>query len=109
MAKVGEQSNVLKTQVSDSSSSPKAPLIEIPRALSVRQLAELLPISAIDIIKRLMKNGIMANINQVIDYETAAAIATDIGYEVRLKPRTTRKSATVIGEIKKQQLQNEEL
>ena len=109
MAKVGEQGKVLKPEVSDSSSSPKAPLIEIPHALSVRQLAELLPISAIDIIKRLMKNGIMANINQVIDYETAAAIATDIGYEVRLKPQTTRKSANVIGEIKRQQLQSEEI
>lgn len=109
MARVGEQGNVLKPAVSDSSSSPKALLIEVPHALSVRQLAELLPISAIDIIKRLMRNGIMANINQVIDYEAAAAIAKDIGYEVRLKPRVTRKSANVIGEIKKQQLQNEEL
>jgi translation initiation factor IF-2 len=107
VAKIGEQSNVLKPQVSDSSSSPKAPLVEIPHALSVRQLAELLPISIIGIIKRLMKNGTMANINQVVSYETAAAIATDIGYEVRLKPRTTRKSTTTIGEIKKQQLQNE--
>jgi len=108
VARVGEQDNILKPEISDDSSSPKALLIEIPHALSVRQLAELLPISAIDIIKRLMKNGTMANINQVIDYETAAAIATDIGYEVHLKPRTTRKSANVIGEIKRQQLQGEE-
>jgi len=96
-------------EVSGSSSSPEAALIEIPSTLSVRQLADLLPISAIDIIKRLMRNGIMANINQVIDYEAAAAIAKDIGYEVRLKPRVARKSASVIGEIKRQQLQNEEL
>jgi len=109
VARVGEQDNILKPEISDNSSSPKALLIEIPRALSVRQLAELLPLSAIDIIKRLMRNGTMANINQVIDYETAAAIATDIGYEVHLKPRTTRKSATVIGEIKRQQLQSEEV
>jgi len=109
VVRVGKQSNVLKSKVSDSSSSPKALLIEVPYALSVRQLAELLPISAIDIIKRLMRNGIMANINQVIDYEAAAAIAKDIGYEVRLKPRVTRKSANVIGEIKRQQLQNKEL
>ncbi len=109
MARVGEQSSVLKPEVSDSSSSPEALLIEIPHALSVRQLADLLPLSVIDIIKRLMRNGIMANINQVIDHETAAAIATDIGYEVHLKPRMTRKSANVVGEIKRQQLQNEEL
>ena len=108
MARVGEQDNTAKTEVSDSSSSAEAGTIEIPHALSVRQLAELLSISAIDIIKRLMRNGIMANINQAIDYETAAAIATDMGYEVRPQSRSSRKSATIIGEIKRQQLQNEE-
>ncbi len=109
MARVGERSNILKPEVSDSSSPTKALLIEIPQALSVRQLAELLPISAVDIIKRLMRNGIIANINQIIDYEAAAAIAKDIGYEVHLKPRTTQKSASVIGEIKRQQLQSQEI
>ena len=109
MARVGERSNTLKSDASGSSSPTKALLIEIPQALSVRQLAELLPISAVDIIKRLMRNGIIANINQIIDYEAAAAIAKDIGYEVHLKPRPTRKSASVIGEIKKQQLQSKEI
>jgi len=107
VAEASKQGN--EPEVNGSSSSPKAALIEIPHTLSVRQLADLLPISAIDIIKRLMRNGIMANINQVIDYEAAAAIAKDIGHEVRLKPRLARKSASVIGEIKRQQLQNEEL
>ncbi|MDI6815021.1 MAG: translation initiation factor IF-2 [Dehalococcoidales bacterium] len=107
LAKAGEP---LGEEASQSSSSPKAPSIEIPHALSVRQLADLLGISAIDIIKRLMRNGIMANINQVIDYEVAAALATDIGYEARPKPRTARKPASVISEIKKrQQLQDEEV
>jgi len=109
VARVGERSNTLKSDASGSSSPTKALLIEIPQALSVRQLAELLPISAVDIIKRLMRNGIIANINQIIDYEAAAAIAKDIGYEVHLKPRPTRKSASVIGEIKKQQLQSKEI
>ena len=108
MARVDEQDNTLKTEVSDSSPSAKAGMIEIPHALSVRQLAELLSISAIDIIKRLMRNGIMANINQAIDYETAVAIATDMGYEVQPQSRSSRKSATIIGEIKRQQLQSEE-
>ncbi|MFC1950107.1 translation initiation factor IF-2 [Chloroflexota bacterium] len=109
MTSVDKQGKVLKSEVDNGASSPKALLAEIPHALSVRQLADLLSISTIDIIKRLMKNGIMANINQIIDYEAAAAIATEIGYEVHLKSRTTRKSANVIGEIKKQQLQNEEV
>jgi translation initiation factor IF-2 len=87
------------------SSTPKAPVIEIPSTLSVKQLAELLQVSAVDIIKRLMRNGIMANINQTIDYESAATVAADFNYEVRLKPKTGGKSTSLISEIKKQQHQ----
>ena len=104
-------SNVLKPlpeEVSNNPSSPKAQLIEIPHTLSVRQLADLLRISAIDIIKQLMRKDVMANINQIIDYEVAAAVAVDLGYKARLKPRPAQKSASVISEIKKQQLQDEE-
>jgi len=64
----------------------KANLIEIPHSVGVRQLGDLLQVSAVDIIKQLMRNGIFANINQVIDYEAAAAVAAAFGYEVRLKP-----------------------
>ena len=104
-------SNVLKPlaeEVSNNPSSPKAQLIEIPHTLSVRQLADLLRVSAIDIIKQLMRKDVMANINQVIDYEVAAAVAVDLGYKARLKPRPAQKSASVISEIKKQQLQDKE-
>ena len=108
-SKPGEVVEPLGKRVSENSSSPKVASIEIPHALSVRQLADLLQTSAIDIIKRLMRNGIMANINQVIDYEAAAAVAADFGYETRPKPRSAQKTASVIGEIKRQQLQDAEL
>ena len=94
-------------EASNNSSSAKVPLIEIPHTLSVRQLADLLEVSAIDVIKQLMRKGIMANINQVIDYEAAAAVAVDLGYKTRLKPRPAQKLASVISEIKKQQLQDQ--
>ena len=94
---------------SGSSSSLKPRQIQIPDALSVRQLAELLQASAIDVIKQLMKKGIMANINQIIKYDAAAVVATDLGYEPSLKSSPARKSASLISEIKKrQQLQGEE-
>jgi len=67
----------------------KANLIEIPHSVGVRQLADLLQVSAVDIIKQLMRNGIFANINQVIDYEPAAAVAAALGYEAQLKPLAT--------------------
>jgi hypothetical protein len=64
----------------------KVPTVEIPRSIGVRQLADLLRVDSIQVIKQLMRNGIMANINQVIDHDTAAAIAAGFGYKVRLQP-----------------------
>jgi len=58
-------------------------IVDLPVALTVRQLAGLLGISSIDVIKELMNNGIMANINQQIDYETAAIVAEEMGFETR--------------------------
>ena len=56
-------------------------VVEIPDFLTVRELAELLDVSPIDVIKELMSAGVMANINQEIDYETAAIVAQEMGYE----------------------------
>jgi translation initiation factor IF-2 len=55
--------------------------IFIPDFLTVRELADLMDVSPIDVIKELMNNGIMANINQQIDYETAAIVAEEMGFE----------------------------
>ncbi len=113
MAKISKPSEALKPlaeEVSNASSAPEIHSIEVPKSLSVRRLAELLHISAIDIIKQLMRNGIMANINQLIDYEAAAAVATATGYEVHLKPQTGRKLASAMSEVKRrQQLRDKEL
>ena len=58
-------------------------VVEIPDFLTVRQLAALLDVSPIVMIKELMNAGIMANINQQIDYETAAIVAQEMGFEPR--------------------------
>jgi translation initiation factor IF-2 len=55
--------------------------VELPRALTVKELGDLLHVSAVDVIKELMKNGLMASINQVIDFDTAAIVASDFGFE----------------------------
>jgi len=112
VAKVSKPDDVAEPateEVSDQPATAKARQIELPHSSSVRQLADLLQISAIEIIKQLMRKGIMANINQVIDYETAAAVAASYGYEARPQPRTTPRTAGTISEIRKQrQLQGEE-
>ncbi|MDM8519344.1 translation initiation factor IF-2 [Anaerolineales bacterium HSG6] len=56
--------------------------IEVPPSISVRDLAALMSISAIDIIKELMSNGIMANINQQIDFDTVSIIGEEMGFEI---------------------------
>jgi len=56
-------------------------LIEVPDFVTVRELADIMETSPIDVIKQLMNNGIMANINQQIDFETAAIVAEEMGYE----------------------------
>ncbi len=113
MAEVSKSGNISDPSgegLSGSSSSLKAQLIEITPTLSVRQLADLLQVSAIEVIKQLMRNGIMANINQVINYEAAATVAAGFGYQARLKPRATRRSTSAISETKRRQyLQGEEL
>ena len=58
-------------------------IIEIPARLTVRELAQLMGVSPIDVIKRLMYDGIIATINQTIDYETAAIVASEMGFEPR--------------------------
>jgi translation initiation factor IF-2 len=70
-------------------SEAKVKVIEVPHSVSVRQLADLMQVSAIDIIKQLMRSGIFANINQVIDYEAAAKVVAALGYEAQLKPLVT--------------------
>ena len=56
--------------------------IKLPSSLTVRDLATALHASPITVIKTLMANGVMASINQTIDFETAEIVATEMGYEV---------------------------
>jgi len=112
VAKVNKPDDVVEhpaEKVNQAPSSSEAHSIKIPNSLSVRQLADLLHLSTIDTIKQLMRNGIMANINQVIDYKTAALVTSSLGYEPHLKPEPARKLASIKGKEKRhQQLQGEE-
>ena len=65
---------------------PAGGTVMIPPTLTVRELSEMLDYPSVDIIKVLLKNGVFANINQTIDFDTAAVVATDIGFEVEEAP-----------------------
>lgn len=59
--------------------------IILPPGITVRDLSERLNASPIDVIKTLMANGVMANINQQIDFDTAAIVAAELGFEATME------------------------
>ena len=60
-------------------------IIQLPYSMTVRELSSMLDTSAVQIIKILMSNGVMASINQQIDFDTAAVAATELGFEPQLE------------------------
>jgi translation initiation factor IF-2 len=56
-------------------------IVEIPSTVTVRDLASMIGASPIDVIKQLMANGVMANINQQVDFDTAAIVIAEFGFE----------------------------
>lgn len=60
-----------------------SPQVELPDSVTVRQIADMLKVEPVKVIKQLMRKGIMANVNQVIDFDTASSIAADFGYSAR--------------------------
>jgi len=56
--------------------------IELPGTITVKELGELLGVNPADIIRELIKSGIFATINQLIDRDTASLVASELGYEV---------------------------
>ncbi len=59
--------------------------IELPAGITVRDLAQRIEASPIQIIKILMSVGVMANINQQIDYDTAAVVVSEMGYDANME------------------------
>ena len=56
--------------------------ITVPEEISVGELASLLRMTATEVIKALMKLGMMVTVNEVIDYDTAEIVATELGAKV---------------------------
>jgi len=53
--------------------------ITVPEEITVGDLAKLLRMTATEVIKKLMSLGVMATVNEVIDYDTAEIVATELG------------------------------
>jgi translation initiation factor IF-2 len=71
--------------------------IELPASITVRDLAQIMQTSPIDVIKALMSNGVMASINQQIDFDSAAIVASELGFEAI--PESPKVDEQDLGEI----------
>ena len=89
--KTGYRKLRTKKQKSDQS----AQTVKIEKAvittemIPIKTLSEKIGVSAVEITKKLFKEGIIKTINDTIDYDTAAFIAADIGVELELKLEKT--------------------
>ena len=104
MPRASKQENKVEPAVEKTAKEPapaKVPVIDIPRSIGVRQLAEILQVDSILVIKQLMRNGIMANINQVVDFDTASAIVAGFGFKSHLRPLKDQQMASAAEESKK--------
>jgi translation initiation factor IF-2 len=64
---------------------PEKKIIELHETTTVRELATAINISPINVIRELMNNGVMANINQQLSFDEAAIVADAFGYEAKPK------------------------
>jgi translation initiation factor IF-2 len=67
--------------------------VKIPKIITVGELSKRLGVSAASVVSELMKNGVMATINDNIDFETAAIIAEYLGVQVEEEEGTAKQGA----------------
>ena len=70
--------------ISEWAAAPVIREVAVPETITVGELASRMAIKATDVIKTMMKMGVMATINQVIDQETAAIVVEELGHKVKL-------------------------
>lgn len=73
--------------------------LELPASIVIRDLALKIEKSPIDLIKKLMSNGVMATINQTVDFDTAAIVVGEYGFEAVLETVEEEESKAEVGEV----------
>ena len=73
----------------------------LPETMTVQYLSEVLNQNPIDVIKQLMRNGIMASMNQVVDYQVATLVTTALGIRTTMaEPPTAAKEPKTAAAVK---------
>lgn len=80
---------------------PTSAPITLPSSVTVKKLSEHLNTPVNALITELMKNGILATINEEIDFETASVIASDLGFETTLSDEETSEGVITLEAMNK--------
>ena len=79
------QQQVAKKQAASRAPEAVRQIIEVPKVLMVREFALALGLAVTEVISSLVKNGVMATINESIDFDTMSIIGDELGFDVKLK------------------------
>jgi translation initiation factor IF-2 len=71
------------TEAVEGEQSDEVKIVNVPERIVVKELAKRMDLPVTNLVLELMKNGVMASLNQDIDFETASIIAEDLGFEVK--------------------------
>lgn len=74
-------------------------LVKIPPTVTVKHFSELLSLPVSQVMTELMKNKILATINEEIDYETAAVIAEDLGFQAEQDLEVSEKDTITLEKL----------
>ncbi len=70
--------------------------LEVPAALTVGDLASLMGVDPVEVIKELMRSGYMLTVNEVVDHEVAATVAASFGYDVLKQPQREAAASSLV-------------
>ncbi|MBI2552494.1 translation initiation factor IF-2 [Candidatus Uhrbacteria bacterium] len=81
--------------------------VELPAMMTVREYAAYLGLPIARVISELMKNGILAAMNERLDFTTASIIAQDLGFKIKEKTKPTSIEEEVISDVIRERLGQE--
>ncbi|MBU0706420.1 translation initiation factor IF-2 [Patescibacteria group bacterium] len=79
----------------------KIGVVEVPAIISLKEFAEKAGLSVTAVIATLLKNGMMATINQQLDFDTAAIVADELGVEIKKKEEEANVKDLFEGDLSK--------
>jgi translation initiation factor IF-2 len=82
-----EMSKQLRSANTPHGTAPRSTHVEITPPVTIRELSEAMGVKSSDILKKLMAQGVMATVNQIIEPETAQVLALEFGLELVVKQR----------------------